>query len=264
MRRQLYGDDERPKAFVLRHLNATKQAGDEILRVKVPQKCGEPWLKETLSEFELTAESDAGGFLGVQTYAIFAEFPGAKKTRIAFRVASNEALEGDSLDSEGPTKAGITGQLMRHNEGIFKTAILGFHESLTALQRQNARMEEALTQAFEDKLSTIRLVEKLHSREHERKMEDKAQEESQEIKKAALEKLALLLPVVVSKLTGQKLLPDSTNGQGSAVQKLVASLRPEQYEELQRVLTPEQLILVLELAGAKPDYEASEGKGNEQ
>lgn len=63
----------------------------------------------------------------------------------------------------------------------------------------------------------------------------------------AYKKVSALLPTIVNRLTGTNLLPEKTTPAMEMLRAIVQSLRPEQLQQLQTILTPDQLMPLLEL-----------------
>lgn len=259
MRRQLFPQDEgeRARRFTLHAVTIGKKVGDQIATFKAPKVPDDDWILATLNEIESGAKSDASGLtVPMQTYVVFAYSDASEKpsARWTFREVCSDLEDDGEMSSEPPTKGGIMAQQMRHNEKIMATAMTMVTQTLSYYQRTNSRLSEALEKAIDERLSTVDLVERLRSDDFGRRLEAKKDEERVVQTHEIFEMVKNLAPVVVHKLTGHS-MPGMKSDKDGVVDALVESITPEQIEELQKTLRPDQLMLVLTLMEAKQKEE---------
>lgn len=269
IRKQLFVDrNGQCVRLSLRHILPNGKLGAEICDYDRPAKLDDGAIESLASEIMAAAEADAGGSNGpVESYALLAFFEGKDKPfRFRFRVQTeSEQDEDDGYSTEPPTKNGLIGQAMRHQEATMKafTAMVG--SSLGNMQRMLDTTVGSLNTMMDDKIKLLSLVEELTSRKHERELETSKQDHALAMKEAAFEKLASLAPVVVNRLAGRKMLPEAQSPQAAMMRSFMSTLEPEQLEQISRVLKPEQMIVLGEvIQSVSDDTEKKEGGNNER
>lgn len=203
------------------------------------------------------AQDDAAGLGGRQRYAIVVyreQRPDqVAESRVFLRQGGGGDLadEDTEVDSEGPTSLGLLAQLMRHNEANAKNMILSTQDviqaqakMITALSERNQRMEE-------QHLKGVVAYESLLSERHVRDLATKEHEMRARVFTQGMDKLSLLLPIVVNKLAGRRLMPEPTSVLNEMVGALFESITSAQYEKFGEILTPEQHAMVLNLRDAR-------------
>jgi hypothetical protein len=181
--------------------------------------------------------------------------------------------------SEEPSDKGLVNQSMRHTEFalMWSFQAIGSHiESLTRrLTQQDVLLERALTR----QAALIDEKQELASRQAERELalEDLRRRQDLEalrelgdidraasVRKFAMEKVNALVPVLLNRLAGSKIVPDASNPVVEMLGTLSARLRDEDVEALRASLPPELGALLSELISAgrtisKPAPAASPG-----
>ena len=249
LRRQLFArhDDGRCVRIQLFHLGG-KQRG--VRTWPVAERVEESELEPMLHDVVDTAQQDAAELYGRQRYALCAYYE-----RRSDQVAESKTFvrygggdeEEDDVDSEGPNQRGLLAQLMRHNEGNMRSVVTNSQ----VLLRSQGQIVESLSERLkymEDKhLHSVQVYESLLSERHVRELASKEHELRTKAWGEGLDKLSLLAPVIINKLAGQRILPEPTTVVGEMVGGFVESISPEQVQKLGGVLTPEQMIVVLNL-----------------
>jgi hypothetical protein len=147
---------------------------------------------------------------------------------------------------------------MRHMEAIMRTSVMVQGE----VMRNQTRMIERLAQQNEvlqaKHMETIELIEELHSKKHEREVKTIEVAAKVERENEVASKLMLLAPVVVNKIAGKKLLPETASPEQIQVDQFLESFTQEQMLKMQSVLSPSQLLVVMEL------YQAAQQRAEER
>jgi hypothetical protein len=201
-------------------------------------------IPELAEEIISRAQTDADGIGNVQRYTVTLYALGEIRAvlRWPFRIRAN----GDEFDDSGdeaPNAKGLLTQLMRHNEAIAKTMVHAVAGITTVMARRLESSDNTVTRLTEQHHRNMELLEEAKSDQHTRDMELLTTEASETRKNQMFEKLALLVPVMINKLAGQKVL----NAEDPAAMMLKAfseSISPEQFKVIQQSLKPEQLILL--------------------
>jgi hypothetical protein len=202
-----------------------------------------------VQEAEPMAEDDAQSFGGTQRYCLVAYF-GAAQTEHQRSPVWAESVQRDGehivSESEPATDKGMRAQLMRHNEALMKIALGNIQQMMAIQGRTIDRLTEQNEELQAHRLEGVKVVERLLTQEGERRIATQKAEASEKRKERAFEQIQMLAPVVINKLTGTKLLPEGAAG-ADVLKRLLTSITPEQLAGLQKVLTPQQTIAVVEL-----------------
>jgi hypothetical protein len=202
-----------------------------------------------VQEAEPMAEDDAQNFGGTQRYCLVAYF-GAARTEHqrspAWAESVHQAGEHLIAESEPATEKGMRAQQMRHNEAILKIALGSVQQTMAIQARTIDRLAEQNEELQAHRLEGIKVVERMLSQEGERRIAQAKAEAGEKRKERAFEQIQMLAPVVINKLAGTKLLPEGAAG-ADVLKRLLTSITPEQLAGLQKVLTPQQTIAVVEL-----------------
>jgi len=238
----------------LGHLALGGKKSGELYFCKVPEDPEEGFVSTLLTTIEDLSQADVEGLGGVQTYAVFAYFedkPTRPTARYVFKL--RDESEANELESEPPSKEGITAQLMRHNEAIMRSSSIAQAQVMNALVTSLQRLSEQNEQMSAEKLESLKTMEELYSHRHERELELLESQAKQERIDKVVGKLDLLAPVLINKLGGgngeQKQLTDGNQNsvRDAMLGGLANSITPEQLSKLQGVFSDEQMATLLEL-----------------
>lgn len=204
---------------------------------------------ELASELIAVASSDLDQVGGVLRFHVVAYKEGQKPVaRTAFELRDTDPADaGGDDDKLSPTLAGMLAQQMAHNRALIQASSGATSGVISMLQKMlidTMKRCERMEQRHADLFETL---EDLISQRHLRELAAKSAEASERRKDTALEKVSLLAPVVVQKLTGTKLSPDQPNATELTLAAFMESLQGEQLERLKAVLTPEQLAVMFSL-----------------
>lgn len=261
IRQQLFRNREIPLAsFSLRHA-APGAKGQEVETFEISGSLSTDDVPVLRDEVLARAQSDADG-LGAKTqrYILMALEAGAKNgPRCTFRLKG----EGDEDEADGedsPDNRGLLQQLMRHNEALTRTFMMGMGSTVQHLQRQlqsaNDHNENLLSQRRED----FKVIEEAKNQQHEREMQLLLVSGQEDRKNEWLKKLEPLFPILLNKLSGKAVL---TTEEKSVIAGFADSLSPAQLATISQTLTTEQQIsLVTIIKAAKEKEAASQKQGN--
>lgn len=277
IRKQLYveRDEGQPARFVLKHVGAGNKLGSEVCAIAVPKnpaQRGDDFVEATIGELEATANQDAGGLGGVQSYVVQAYFHGEEKplARYTFKVqGADDDDEGGSMSSEPPNKVGITSQLMRHQEAIFRTAVMSNSQVVGTLMRQNQMLADMVEKFMADRVDSVNVLEQMLSRKQERELEVQQATAKQAMLQDAFDKVMTLAPVVVAKIAGKGVVPGVESPIEVQIKGFLETITPDQLETLSGALKPEQQLALAEMYQAlqeaeKKRAEAKEVKGKQK
>jgi len=254
--------------LMLRHVVQGNKVGNEVASFNVPIEWDDQWIQDCLNEIETSAHTDAGGLGGPQKYMVFAFFERSEAKPLArfpfLEHASDEGSgdEGSDLDTESPNAKGLTAQLMRHNEALMRTTMMGITQIIGTLQRQVSKQSDTIEKLVQEKFDNLDTMESMLSKKQERDIELREAETKQKLLSDAAEKAMVLMPVVINKLMGKEVMP-APSMNDELLKSFLSTITPEQLDGLTKILKPEQAMVVLELyqklmnveAGALPPGE---------
>lgn len=220
-------------------------------------------IAQIVAEFFCTAQEDADGHRGLTSYALKAikgATVGERSPVIRLRRQSDEDGEDDILgESEEPTLAGVTSQLMRHNEAQARTISQMFEVMVTQSSARDARQTAQLQHYEERHWENILQREELLSEKDSR---DIARAESLSRGKRLDETIKMLKPLVPAALSKLKGLPPGAKAgaQMDVLKAIMKNVTPDQMEKIAEVLGNQALGLVELYLDAKREEEPEEFK----
>lgn len=161
--------------------------------------------------------------------------------------SDNHVGPDDVSESEPATSKGLLTQLMRHSEALART-LVGSQANLLQMYREELHSARAQSvRAQEMHVELIGLLEEVHSEKHQRELEAKKEERFGDMQKEIFEDTRALLPAVVNKLGGRKVLPEKSTPKDEAIMRLMGSLDENQRDQIAQVLRPAQLATLMTL-----------------
>lgn len=268
LRQQFCGDyEENLDRFVVRH-SPSGTKGNIVIEKKIVDRVTVDDIGGIVTELLDVIESDANGMGGLQRYVIEAMREGreAPSGRFSCRISGHdESVDDDSdvVDTEAPTKNGLVAQQMRHNEALVKTLAQTLGTTSGIMQRTIAQQAEHIERLQEQRFKSFEILESALSEHHRRDMEMLQMSSTEERKDKAVEKALMLLPAVVNRIGGKKLLPEHSSPRDIMLKDLISSLEGDQFERIAGALKPEQQIAFIELLKAfKSDEEVTDSPKN--
>jgi len=193
------------------------------------------------------AQTDADGLGNIQRYIVTIYVKGEPRAvqRFPFRIRAN----GDEFEEgaeEAPTMKGLTSQLMRHNEAMAKTLVHSVAGITQIMARRLESSDNTVARLTEQVYKNMELLEEAKSDQHARDMELLTTEAKETRTNQMFEKMAVLVPVIINRLAGQKVL-NAEDPNAMMLKAFAESMTPEQFKQIQSTLKPEQLILLAQL-----------------
>jgi hypothetical protein len=259
VQRQFYKPNPRfgtCEKIILRHMRADGVANSEVYTYMAeggdPSQLPPPEFDLVLGEITMAAAEHADGFgSGVQRYALYSYFTQLPTSPSCFPfLIQSEMIEAsaDAMPTEPATKEGMLSMQMRHNDAIMRTSVMSMGGVVQALQRNLERFASHNEKLIDDRMGTLHLIEDLINGKHERDLDVKREEFKMGLQTELLDKVKILLPFMVNKMVGKPVLPEPTTPEAILVRSIVETLTVDQVSKLKGVLTPEQLIGMMELA----------------
>lgn len=165
---------------------------------------------------------------------------------VVFRVAAEAPGLAKTLVSEPANEAGLVSLSMRHAEASVRALLTMSARTFEAQQRQIESASLRATKGDESRLAMLEMLETAAQHKHQGEMERLQVEHTMRLKESALEKMALLAPVLGNALTKR-----TPGGQEAAAiyaaRTLFSSIRPEQLRAMLSPLDAAQQTLALSL-----------------
>ena len=249
----------------LKHI-LTKGPGDDVANYNIgdAQEITPDFLEELQGRIQTDADVDAHGIGGVQKYQLIpyhTKNPDRSQGRLVFR-AGDAANEERDFESEPANERGMLAQQMRHNEALVRSQVTSVNNTMNILLRSNEKLQVEKEKLEEDRYRNLSVMEKLMQDGHGRFLAEQESEFQMAMKKETFSKLAMLVPAVVNKLAGQKVLPEATNPKAMAMKGLANSIMstPGKIEKIMSsgIFSPEELAVLATLLDDSAD--AEEGK----
>lgn len=256
LRKQQRAAKGEPLLLKLRHVRSDRTEPIYQLALEDGQE-----VTEAAVELYSTAVEDVQGMRAamVQEYVVQAFVPRTVNYigRYWIKLRGDELGE-DALSLEPPALTTLlsqqTQQQMRHNEALVKHQVASvvpitsqYHTLIQWLQQRIDQFEAREVELFQMRAEYLAAREASLSQQAER---DRATERARIVDRRwdeAIERVSVLLPAIVNRVAKTPLLPETTTPAMEMLRHFLSSLRPEQVTALQKILSPEQCLPVLEL-----------------
>jgi hypothetical protein len=233
---------------VVRHFSVNKKPQGDVTTIQLPPNFGseDGHVDELVSDVIRAAQDDANNLhSGIQLYAVFAyysENPNYTPRRY-FRVGAEEEYDPEASGadpSETPDGRGLVAQTMRHLEAVFKTSVMNTSYLIQTLQQENQGLRQMNQQQNEQAVEMGALIQETLDNSTARRLAEKEAENKQVMMGSAFESLKLLIPVIMNKIAGQKITPE-TDPSFNLLAALFEGMSAEQQQALVTdFLTPAQ------------------------
>ncbi len=222
------------------HFSVNKKPQGDLGQIKINQEMANEvgYIDGLINEVIGRAQADANNLhSGIQLYAVFAyyEKSGVNYTpRCFFRVSAEEEYDPDvtgSDPSETPDAKGLVSQLMRHVEAIQRSSQMGNAYIIQSLQADNASQRTLIQSLQQQTIDFMALIQDSLDNSARRRNEERATETKQQMLEGVFEQLKLVVPIIMNKLAGQKIAPE-TDPSFTLLASLFESLSQEQQQTL--------------------------------
>jgi hypothetical protein len=237
------------------HFSINKKPQGDVTKIDLPNTFGEDGIEHLVSEIIQAAQEDANSLhSGIQLYAVFAHYERnvSYTPRRYFRVGAEEEYDpeaGGADPSETPDGRGLVAQSMRHLEAVFKTSVMQNSYFMQTMQQENRELRQTIAQQGEQAIEMGALIQETLDNSTARRLAEKEAENKQVMMGSMFENLKLLIPVIMNKIAGQKIAPE-TDASFNMLAALFESMPAEQQQALVAdFLTPAQGAVFAEFLG---------------
>jgi len=237
-------EDKEPSLVECVHLGQARS--ETIWKEEINGREFDP--EELASALLKAAEEDCKGLGGRQRYAVKIYYGKSKQAARQQRFSLYEKdpwEDSKDLDSEAANPRGVLSQLMRHNEAIMRTSVLGQQDTLRALGRMNEKLVSRLEILESKHFETVVMYEELISQKHQREIEVMQAEASERRKDEMLSNLRLLVPIAINKLAGENVMKIPDTPETLQLRTFVESLDADQLQQILSSLNPAQQVSVM-------------------
>ena len=238
----------------IKHYSINKKPQGDVTVIPVPASLSTDagGIDALISQVVQAAQEDANNLKsGIQLYAVFAHYkknPGYTP-RCYFRVSAEEEYDPEVSGcdpSEPSNEKGLVSQLMRHCEAIMRTSTMNTSYIIEALRQENANQRMLINQQAEQSVEMGAIIQESLDNFTARRISEREAETKQNMMAAVFEHLKLLFPVILNKLAGQPIAPE-TDASFNLLAALFESMSQEQQQALvEQFLKPEQIPLFAE------------------
>lgn len=239
--------------LIVRHLSVNKKPNGDVGSIKVDQEIraidGTERLIDEVCEM---AQQDANAMReGIQTYGLYAYFDNDRDyaPRTFFKVSAEDPFDHEAAEGEGSepaTEKGLMSQLMRHNEAQTRIGTIHTQNIIETLMRDNASQRALIEKQMAQAIDFAAIIQDSLDNSTARRIAEKDAASKAEIVGSVVEHLKLLLPVIMNKIAGQKISPES-DPSFTLLAGLFESLTSEQQQKLfTEFLTPSQSAVLAE------------------
>lgn len=198
------------------------------------------------------AQDDADGAgPTIQRYTLFSFCKGAQQPsgRFIFRLRGQSDLDlDDEAGEDAPTNKGLLQQLMRHNEATNRALMQGMTGMMGIMTRQLESVNQVNEKLIRERTDMFETLESARSTQSERDTQLMLVSGEQERKDKAFEKLMGLVPVVINRMIGAKVMPgDANDPLMLMLDPLISGMSQEQFQGITATLKPEQQLMFFEI-----------------
>jgi hypothetical protein len=190
------------------------------------------------------AEEDTETRGMISRYALMSE--GSTEFHFIPSTTKTHRVDEQQFD-EAATDRGERFQQMRHNEAILRLALAHAEAQAEQSRRVIDAQREEIDQLYKDRREQMKVYEELLSARHERDMEIKQMEAEDRRMARAGDMLAPMVPLLMNKAMGAKLLPENVAPQFEVLRNAVAGISREQFYKMLEILEPPQRVVFIEL-----------------
>ena len=239
--------------LIVRHLSVNGKPNGDVGTVKIDDDIQAiDGIEQLIQDVCEMAQGDANAMReGLQRYAVYAYFDKNRDyvVRTPFRVNAEEAYDSEAGEGEGSEPAsekGLLAQLMRHTEAQTRITTIHTNNIIETLMRDNASQRALIEKQMGQAVDMAAVIQESLDNSTARRIAEKEAATKAEIVGSVVEHLKLLLPVIMNKVAGQKIAPES-DPSFTLLASLFESLTSEQQQKLfTEFLTPSQSAVLAE------------------
>jgi hypothetical protein len=222
---------------------------------------------DVIGEIDREAAEDASQLgWGVQRYVLRAATgEGRELGSLTLRYSASAVAPGDAgmfADSEPANARGQVALAMRHTDGAYRLLATGFGNILDSMNRRLGQQDALIEKLMSTYVRQCELTGEMMDKRIEREVWAETKKKEAEIDlhrqiaeldrhemwtKMGFERLAPLIPVLLTKLGGKGAAPTQATARDEVLAGIIETLTPEQVAGLQGMLTESQMAALMSL-----------------
>jgi hypothetical protein len=241
----------RCRKLIIRHMSIDNKPQGDVTNISVPQDeglVGE--IDMIVNKIVDSAQRNANDYAsGVQKYALYAYYTDDQQYvpyKIFRLAAEDESGQGDLSPSEPPTTAGITSQLMRHNEAVFRTSTMTTSYQFSIFEKLLNRMSEKEERSDQQRMDMVLLMQETINEAHTRRLNERKEEMRMALQEGIFEQLKVVMPIIANRIAGKQIFPEEDKS-FLLMATFLENLKPEQQAFLRDSLDPPQIAILGEI-----------------
>src|SRR5512137_1635134 len=197
--------------IVVRQLTKGNKKGEEAFSLDVPKKAGDDWCDTAALEIHGKLQNEVASLGGLQKYVLYAYHSGDYETHTARFIVRLQGLteedEEEGFNSEGPDKAGLVSQSMRHSEASNRTMVALVQGLAGTFQSTISRLTAMNEKLLEDKIEGMELIQAMQEDRDNREAKAMTARAKAKGVEQLVSRLSLLAPALVNKVAGKPIFP---------------------------------------------------------
>ena len=255
---------------VVRQLTKGNKKGEEAFSIEVPKKAGDDWCDTAALEIHAKLQNETASLGGLQKYALYSYHSGDYENHTSRFIIRMQGVtdddEEEGLNSEGPDKAGLVSQAMRHTEAANRTMVALVQGLVGSYQSTISRLAAMNEKLLDDKVASIELIQEMQEDRDNREAKSLTAKAKAKGVEQLVGRLSLLAPALVNKVAGKPIFPVEDTSLMMMTRSLITSIMadPDRAEKIMGLLAPEQGIALMNLyeqVSAKDKTEGGEEGG---
>lgn len=168
------------------------------------------------------------------------------------------------LPEEGLHAKGLLGGTRRHLENVMKMTVGVVNENIRSLRDHNTALMEDNRKLQEMQLENFRLQQELLDRKQERQINAMKTAAAQRLKEKMLENFLPMLPIIINKIKGDRILPEAVHPDVEQFKLFLATIKEEEFPMLMQIFGPRLMPIVDLMQKYKSEYDTQEQKREAQ
>ena len=239
------------RKLIVRHMSIDNKPQGDVTSIAVTQDEGlvgeiDMIVNKIVDAAQRNANDYAAGLQKYALYAYYSDDPQYVPYKIFRITAEDESGQGDLSPSEPPTTAGITSQLMRHNEATFKTDTMTTSYLFSIFEKMLTRLSDKEERSDQQRMDMVLLMQETINEAHNRRLNERKQEMNLALQEGVFEQLKVIAPIIANRIAGKPIFPEEDKS-FLLMGTFLENLKPEQQAFLRDSLDPPQIAVLGEI-----------------
>lgn len=225
-----------------RHFPVNSKRGEEVWSTEIEGEVTPEWIVKAADEIAAICDDDAENMhSGPQRYALFLyreQKPDRALRGVVFMVDGPEEADedGERLETEPPTKTGLTALAMRHLEATQRMHVGAMAAVMGAMQKMLTTTTAENEKLREQRIESLSAIEEVFSQRHQRELETEQSRARTAMLQEGVKKLTAIAPMALAHIAGKT---NPAAGMAIKIQSVLGNLSDEQKGKLFELLSSE-------------------------